>query len=128
MDIFKIIGVGLITVIGSIILKQIKPEFSLILTLAGSILIIILIVDSLKSVLSSFFDIIEKTGINSELFLCVLKVIGVGYLVEFGAGICADTGNTSIADKILLAGKVLIMVICLPIIQALIKIILELVP
>lgn len=128
MDIIKIIGIGLVTVIGSIILKQVKPEFSLVLTLAGSILMIILIIQSLSTVLTSFNEIVEKTGINSSLFLCVLKVIGIGYLVEFSANICADTGNTAIADKILLAGKVLILIICLPIIESLIEMILKLVP
>jgi len=128
LDIVKIIGIGLVTVIGSIKLKQFKPEFSLVLTLAGSILILLLVVQALSTVFTSFAEIVSKTGINNELFLCVLKVIGVGYLAEFAASICTDSGNTAIADKILLAGKVLILVICLPIIQALIEIILELVP
>ena len=43
MDIVKVVAVGLITVIATIIVKQVKPEIAVLITLAGSIVIIILV-------------------------------------------------------------------------------------
>ena len=61
------------------------------------------------------------------MFKTLLKIIGVGYLVEFSAGVCIDSGNSSIADKIVLAGKVLIFSLSIPIISNLFNMIMDLI-
>ena len=124
MDIFKIIAVGLITTVCVVILKQVKPELCIFVGIAGSLVIIFLILQSLNVVKS----LLEKTGMKTGLLLCVLKVIGVGYLVEFASGICVEAGVKVVADKILFAGKILILIMCLPVFENLIEIIIELVP
>lgn len=126
MEIFKIIGIGIITVFSYIVIKQLKPEFAIIVGLAGSIILLFSISDSIISVINSFASLVAKTGINTELFSLVLKIIGIGYLTEFAANLCMDSGCNSIADKILLAGKILIMIVALPIITNLIDIIVSL--
>ena len=68
----------------------------------------------------------EKTGIDQDLFVILLKIIGVGYLVEFSAGICSDSGNTSIANKVVLAGKILIFLLSMPIIKNLFEMVMDL--
>lgn len=128
MDIFKIVIVGLITVVTSIILKQIKPEMTLFVTIAGGIIIILMLVSSLTSVFDSFKALMNKTGVNSSLFSSVLKIVGIGYITEFGANICSDSGISSIADKIMFSGKITILMLCFPIINNLIEIIVGLMP
>lgn len=128
MDIFKIIGIGIITVICVVILKQVKPELSVFVSIAGSIAIILIILNTVGDVFGGYRQVIDKTGLNGGVFSCVLKVIGIGYLVDFAGGICADAGVSSIADKILLGGKILILVMCMPVINNLIEIVLKLVP
>ena len=58
----------------------------------------------------------------------VLKIIGIGDLIEFCAGGCNDTGNSSIADKVILGGKVLIFVVAMPIVTNLLDIVVGLIP
>lgn len=128
MDIFKIVIVGLITVVACIILKQIKPEMTLFVTIAGGIIIILMLVNGLTSVFDSFKTLMNKTGVNSSLFGSVLKIVGIGYITEFGANICGDSGISSIADKIMFSGKITILVLCFPIINNLIEIIVGLMP
>lgn len=118
MDIIKIILVGVVTSISTVILKQVKPELSILSTLAGSLVMLLLIVDHLTGIMSSFQEIVSKTSINFKLFGSILKIVGVGYLAEFGANICQDSGNSSIADKILFAGKVIILFLAFPIINS----------
>ena len=57
----------------------------------------------------------------------MLKIIGIGYLVEFSANVCRDSGNSSIADKVIIAGKMMIFIISLPIITNLFDLVLDLV-
>lgn len=128
MDIFKIIGVGIITAITALIVRQIKPEVSIIITISGGIIMLLMMVQSLTSIFSAFNSIVEKSGLTSGLFTTILKIIGVGYITEFSANLCADSGASSIADKILLAGKIIILVLALPIVTNIIDIISGLLP
>ena len=120
IDLLKILAVALITVFAHMILKQTKPEIAMILSIAGSVLIVIMVVDSLSSVISSFYEIFERTGVDTSLLTPLLKIIAIGYITEFGANVCYDAGASSVADKILFAGKVVILLISLPIIKTVI--------
>lgn len=128
MDIVKVIAVGIVTVVCVIILKQIKPELSIFAVVAGSLVILFMILNAVGTVLEEYKSIINKTGLNSGIFLSVLKIIGVGYLVEFAGDICTDAGVSSISQKILLAGKFLILIMCLPIIKNLLEVIMQFIP
>ena len=128
MDIIKVVAVGIITTICAVILKQVKPELTIFAVITGSIVIIFLIIEAVGGVFGEYKTLLDKTGLNSNIFTSVLKVIGVGYLVEFAGDICNDAGVGSISQKILLAGKVMIILMCLPVIKNLINIILEFIP
>lgn len=121
MDIIKIILIGVVTSVATIVLKQFKPELSILVSLAGGVIILISLINYLGQIVSSFTQIVNKTSINFSLFSSVLKIVGVGYLTEFGANICNDTGNSSVADKVLLAGKVIILCLALPIVSSMIS-------
>ena len=125
MDILKIIGVALVTLVATMLIRQIKPEFSVIIALVGGLIILFMIIDGLGSVISYFGEIVARTNIDSKFFGIILKVVGVGYLSEFSSNLCMDSGMSSIADKISLAGKVIIVVLSLPIISSLLDIVTE---
>lgn len=127
MEILKIILIGVLTCIATIVIKNLKPELSILVSLAGSLVILIMLVNHLTDIIGSFSGIVNKTNINSKLFSSVLKIVGVGYLTEFGANICQDAGNSSIADKVLLAGKVVILCFALPIVNSMLDVIIGLI-
>lgn len=126
MEIFKIIALGILICVVIIIMKQIKPEFAVLVLIAGSIIMLCYLFNYFTNILGVFDKIISKTGINAELFAIILKIVGIGYLIEFAANICADSGNPAIADKIVLGGKLIILTVSMPIITNLLDIIVEL--
>lgn len=128
MDIFRIIGVGLLTCIVSTLIKVIKPEYFVVVIISGSMVILFMLIDSLSTIFSYFSILSSKAGIGYELFSTVLKVLGVGFLTEFASNICVDSGNASIGDKIILAGKVVIVCLAIPIITSLLGTITSLLP
>ena len=128
MDIFRIIGVGLATAITALIVRQVKPEIALVVGLCGGIIMILMLVDSITNIISVFNSLVSKSGLSSGIFAAVLKIIGIGYITEFSANLCNDSGASSIGNKILLAGKILILISALPIVMNLINIIAELLP
>lgn len=127
MDLIKVIVLGVIISILTIFFKQIKPEYSLVFLIIGSLILIFYIINAITPIFSYFTEIVNKTGIDNDMFKTLLKIIGVGYLIEFSASICIDSGNTSIADKIVLAGKLLIFLLSMPIITSLFDMIMELI-
>lgn len=127
MELLKVLALGIIISILAVLLKQIKPEYSLICVVVGSIILIFYILNVVTDMFGYFSVIVERTGIDNNMFITLIKIIGVGYLVEFSAGVCVDSGNKSIADKITLAGKLLIFILSFPIISSLFNLVLELI-
>ena len=128
VELLKIIGLAFVVIVTVTVVKQTKPEFAVLVGVAGSILIFFYIIDLLEQAFGIFSYILENTGLNSELFVILLKIIGIGYLTEFSANICADSGNNAVASKILLAGKLVIFVLAIPVIKSLIDIIVSIMP
>lgn len=128
MELFKIIGVGFLSLIAYLILKPLKPELALFVSVAGSIVVLLMCVNGLMDIINTMTLFVDKTGINTGLFGCILKIVGVGYVIEFSAGICSSAGNSNLAEVITLAGKITILVLSLPIIKSLIDIIIEVLP
>ena len=120
MEIIKIAGIVIIGVVISSLLKRDNPEFSLIITVATGMILLVLILSSMTKVVTAFDYLIEKTGLDVSLFGGVLKIIGIGYLTEYSSTICVDYGSSSVANKIQLGGKITIFIMSLPIIKALV--------
>ncbi|MEG1613299.1 MAG: SpoIIIAC/SpoIIIAD family protein [Clostridia bacterium] len=127
MEIFKIIGIGILGAVIAGLLKTAKPEFAIFATLATGIIILIMLINSFNQVIGAFYQIVDKSGISDKLFQGILKIIGIGYLTEYSASICEDYGTPSIAKKLQLSGKIVIFLMALPILTSLIDVVSKLV-
>lgn len=128
MDIIKIIGIGLTALIIIIILKQYKPEFAIYISIVAGILILVLSISNLSGVINLLKDIASRASINSKFLSIILKITGIAILTEFAVSICQDSGEKSIANKIDIGGKAIIITISLPIISSLLETILKVLP
>ena len=102
MEIFKIIGVAFVTAITAILLKSTKPELSFAVTVTGVMVILVFVADMLQNTVNIISTIASLTGIENGLIKILLKIVGVGYLTEFSAGILNDFGSNAVADKVIL--------------------------
>ena len=128
MGIVKIVCVGIVTTIAYLLVKEVKSDFAIFIALSGSIIMIMLIVGQVSTVVGYFNEIVQRTGIDKTIYYTILKIIGVGYLTEFAANICTDSGVASVGNKIILGGKIVILCLSLPIITSLIDIIISILP
>ena len=128
MDIIKIIGVGITALIIIIILKQYKPEFTVYVSLIAGTIILFMVMDKLSGVVSILTSLTEKTGVGCTFLKVLLKITGIAILTEFAVSICKDSGETAIASKIDLGGKIIIISISIPIITALLELIINIMP
>ena len=82
--------------------------------------------------ISAIIDILKslsnKTAINNEFLGLLIKITGIAFLTEFAVSICKDTGETSIANKVDMGGKVIIISMSIPIISGLLQTIIKVLP
>lgn len=124
MDIVRIIAIALVSTIAVVVLRQVNKELAMVLTIASTVLLVFVVLDELFDVVYSLYELADSTNIDSSVLSSVLKIIGIGYLVEFGNNICTDAGCKSIGDKVLFCGKIAIVLVALPIIEELVSMLL----
>lgn len=127
MEVIKIVGVSIFAVIMIIILKNYRPEMALVLSIITGIGIMLYAISKMSSVINVLNDLVSKSGVNTDFLLIIIKVIGVAYIVEFGKNVCIDAGQSSIATKLEMAGKVVIVVLTIPLISSLVNVLVGLV-
>jgi len=121
MEIIKILGVAFVTAIVSVLLRNTKPELSFAVTVTGVIVILLFLAERIQITLTAFTALADIAGVENGLLKLLLKIIGVGYITEFGAGILNDFGSNAVADKVVLGGKIIIITLSLPIIENLLR-------
>ena len=128
MEIVKVIGIGLIALIIIVIIKQYKPEFALYVSLIAGILIIAMVLGKISGIIEILKNLANKTSINNQFLLLLIKISGIAILTEYAVSICKDTGEGAIATKIDFGGKVIIMTMSIPIITSLLETVLKILP
>ena len=119
MDIVKIAALGILTAFCVLLLREQKSEIAMLVGIAGGCLILLSVLDYFTQIFSTLKGIADKTGIPSSVYKVVGKIISVGYIADFSAGVVEDTGQKALAEKIVLGGKLIIMVLSLPIVTTL---------
>lgn len=128
MEILQIVGVGIIAAILAVVLKEHKPFFAFLVTVVAGIIIFLFIADQIWKVIYVLEKIIFQASIDLFYFETIVKIIGIAFIAEFGAQITRDAGEGAIASKIEMAGKILILIMAIPIIQAILETVIRLLP
>jgi stage III sporulation protein AD len=125
MDIIKIIGVGFVTLILTVMLKDYRRDFAIYASLIGGAIILYYAIDYLKNIVS-FLDSLVSTGISKDFIVLLVKITGISILTEFAVSICRDMGESAIANKVDLGGKLLVISLSIPVISGTLSGLLEL--
>ena len=106
MEIVKIIGVGLIATIILAIIRTYKPELTIYVSIIAGAIIFSMVMDKLSAIIDLLTNLSKKSGINAQYVAILLKISGIAILSEFAVSVCKDLGETAVATKIDLAGKI----------------------
>ena len=109
MEIIKIIGIAFIAVIIIVLLRQYRPEFAIYASIIAGVLILTLASGTLSGIINMINSISSKTNINSDFLVILIKITGIAILTEFAVSICKDAGESAIASKVDVGGKILII-------------------
>ena len=124
--ILKIIALAIVTALISAILKKTHPEYSAMLSLAVSIIIFYFISDSIKEVFDNVRGMLSGINIEEGYILTILKIIGISYLCEYSCAMLEDAGESAVARKVEMAGKIIIFLVTIPVLKSLLELIISL--
>lgn len=128
LEIVQIVGLGMITTVLVVLLRPQRPEIAIQLAIIASIIIFMLLLSKISAVLDLLNIYASRVNIDNVYLSTLIKIIGIAYIAEFGSEICKDAGEVSIASKIELAGKVIIVVLAVPIITSLLELVIRIMP
>lgn len=112
--IVKIVLIALCSMILSNMLKEIKPEFSIYITISTNIIMLYIILYYLKPMHEMLSQKILEYNLDNELISTVIKICAVEYLKVFIINICTDYGYKSLADKVDFAARITMLSMCFP--------------
>jgi stage III sporulation protein AD len=126
VEIAKIVGIGLMAGILINLIRQHKPELALQLSIAAGAMIFLLMISRVMQVIDVLQTLGAKARLDQAHLGTVLKIIGIAYVADFGSQVLQDAGEKSVATKVEMAGKILIMLLAVPIIIAIVDTVLKL--
>ncbi|MGI5901961.1 MAG: stage III sporulation protein AD [Desulfitobacteriia bacterium] len=118
MEIIQIVGLAIIITVISAVLRQIRPEIAIQLSILAGITIFLVAMDKIRLVIDLLQRLAEQANVSSYYLLIVLKIVGIAYLAEIGSQICRDAGENALATKVEIAAKIFVVVLAIPIIVA----------
>ena len=128
MEIIKIIGIGFLTLIITIILKENKKEYAIYSVLIGGSIIILYSMGTIKTIVDFAKSLSVNLKYNNMFITLILKITGIAILTEYAVSICKDSGENAIANKIDFASKIIVISLSIPIISTTLESLTKLLP
>jgi len=114
MEIYRIIGIAIIGTAAAVVLRPIRPDMGMMVSLTCGIVILSISLGMIGQAVKSIELIFDRGGMEREHIQILLKCLGICIVSQIASDSCRDSGENSIASKVELAGKLSILIIGLP--------------
>ena len=108
-----------------VVVRRGAPEFVMLLSIACVCIVMIFLMEPIRSLLRLLEELGDGGGISQQLFLPLYKTIGIAFVVKLGGDLCRDVGETALASAVDLAGSVCALSVALPLLQTVLALIME---
>lgn len=117
----KIALLGLVIIFLTMMAGTIKREYAIAITVGATLLFAMYGLESLRSVIDRITAFEESIGIDQEYLSILLKMVGIAYLTQLVVSLCRDAGNGAVAGQINMIGKISMLLVSFPVLEALLK-------
>ncbi len=121
MDILKIAVLSISGVLLALTLKQTKPEYSFLISMAVCSCIFLYILSKLRTALGYIGQLETLVSMDGVYLDTVLKMLGITYITQFAADVCRDAGYQAVSGQIELFAKVAVLFLSFPVLTALVQ-------
>lgn len=117
MDIFAICIAAVAATILAVTLKRYNPEISMLLAIGAGVGIFVLVLSQIPQALSQISTLLSRAGLPLAYGQVLFKALGICFLCQFSSDACKDAGQSALASKVELAGKLMIVLLALPMLE-----------
>ena len=123
MNIISVCGFCIASVIACKALENDSRQLKTVLTLVIAVIFLLSTVGFVSQIISAVSSLFDAAKIDGMYIKVIFKCLGVTYLTQFAADYCKDCGENAIASQVLLAGRISVLVISLPLFKAFVEIV-----
>ncbi|MCR5480308.1 MAG: stage III sporulation AC/AD family protein [Ruminococcus sp.] len=123
MNIISVCGFCIASVIACKALENDSRQLKTVLTLVVAAIFLLSTVGFVSQIISAVSSLFDAAKIDGMYIKVIFKCLGVTYLTQFAADYCKDCGENAIASQVLLAGRISVLVISLPLFKAFVEIV-----
>lgn len=109
-----------------VVVKKGSPELALLLSVACAVVVLVFLADAMGELIAFLQELGAHSGISSELFVPLYKTVGIALVVKVGGGLCRDAGESALGSVVETAGSVCALLVAMPLLQAVLRLLLEL--
>ncbi len=117
MEVAAIAGIAVIAAVTAAMLRRYHQEYAAAIALAAGALILLQVMSAVLPVVSGITELLSASGLSGEYGVILLKALGICFLAQFSADACRDAGESALAAKVELAGKVAVAALALPLFE-----------
>ncbi|MDR1263796.1 MAG: stage III sporulation protein AD [Oscillospiraceae bacterium] len=128
MDVMILAGFGITAALLTVAIRGQRPEMAIVLSLAAGVSLILFISGKLSGVIDILRALADMANMPEGTVWLLVRVVGISYLTEFAGQLCRDAGETSIASKVELGGRLMVLMLAIPVLVSLMQMMLALVP
>lgn len=121
MDIFKLMGLSLVSTILCAVLKQYRKEYAIYIVIITGAVFFLWITRTSEKIFDFVSILSSRVGIDGDYLKILFKVTGISYIAEFTSSVCRDSGESALSVKVDLVGKLIILLLTLPVLEGLIS-------
>ncbi len=111
------VGLLLCATLLAVVLRAQRPELAVCLSLAAGVLVTGLVLGQLAPLTATLRRLLQAGGFSAEWLTVVLKAAGVCLVTQLTADTCRDAGETALAGKAELVGRVLLLLLAVPLFE-----------
>lgn len=111
------VGVLLCAAVLATVLRGHRPEWALGLTVVAGGLVVGLLLKELTPLLSAVRRMLTVGGLSDTALSVVLRAAGVCFVTQWAADTCRDAGQSALAGKAELVGRVLLLLMTVPLFE-----------
>lgn len=119
-----VVGLLLCATMLAAVLRAQRPELAVGLSLAAGVLVAGLLLRQLLPLVGTLQRMLAQGGLPDSSLTVVFQAAGVCFVTQLAADTCRDAGETALAGKAELTGRVLLLLLTVPLFEQVLTLIL----
>ena len=118
MDILKLALVCVLILLPLAILKKYSAEQAVLVTIAAAVFVVFRLIAYLTPLLGTMEELYRRAGIDGSQIAILFRTVAASLITHLCADLCRDGGSQTMATLVEIAGTVTVLLIAMPLLEA----------